>query len=298
MSQYTILCVDSEDTVDELCDAVEATESLTTVRRYGVDGAIEAVADRSVDCLVTGYHLSGGTGVDLIEAVREQHPELPCILCASLSPTAIDTTTVDPGSIEYYNRKGPEELDNLGFVVEDVIIHNTQASFLLPDDEQSRLAALEAYDVETLPVEESFDRLTGLIASHFDISVAFIGLIDRSTEQFVACTGADWDQMARADSICTHSMLQEDVMVVEDIIDDARFTNNETLHELNIVSYAGANLTTPDGNTIGQVCVIDDKPRTYSEDERHDLESFAELAMEVLELRRAVDGSSVDGGNT
>jgi len=103
--------------------------------------------------------------------------------------------------------------------------------------------------------------------------------------------------MAREDTICTHSMLQEEVMVVEDITEDARFANNETLHELDIVSYAGANLTTPDGNTIGQVCVIDDKPRTYAENERHDLKSFAQLAMELLELRRAVDEASVGGGN-
>lgn len=100
--------------------------------------------------------------------------------------------------------------------------------------------------------------------------------------------------LAREDSVCTHSMLQDGVMVVEDITDDARFRSNETLHQLGIVSYAGANLTTGVGNTIGQVCVIDHEPRTYSEAEKEDLQEFADIAMEILELRHMIDDTTTE----
>jgi len=268
VTQYTILCVDTEAGVDKISDAIEENDTLRSVVRTSVDGATDVIDTENVDCVVTEYDLPDGTGLSIIETLREQSPNTPCVLYTAVSPAQIDTSSFESGSVEYFNREMPDAHDRLGFVVEDIITHNAQAGFLLPNDEQSRLEALAEYDVDSQPIEESFERLTGLIASHFDSAVAFIGLIDRTTENLVACTGADWDMLAREDSVCTHSMLQDGVMVVEDITDDARFRSNETLHQLGIVSYAGANLTTGVGNTIGQVCVIDHEPRTYSEAEK------------------------------
>ncbi len=296
MSQYTVLCVDNEDAVGELSTAIESNDSLRSVVRHSVNDAVEAVSSHSIDCLVTEYELNDEIGSTILEKIRQVDPDIPCVLCTSVSPRDIETSAFDSAGIEYYNRQGPDGLDNLGFIVEDIIIHNAQAGFLLPDDEQSRLAILDEYDIETLPIKESFDRLTGLIASHFDVSVAFIGVIDRSTEEFIACTGADWDMMPRDETVCTHSMLQKEVLVVEDVSKDARFKNNELLQELNIVSYAGANLTTPGGSTIGQVCVTDNKPRSYTDDEQNSLQAFADVAMEILDLRYQLDSSSLEGG--
>jgi len=239
VTQYTILCVDTEAGVDKISDAIEENDTLRSVVRTSVDGATDVIDTENVDCVVTEYDLPDGTGLSIIETLREQSPNTPCVLYTAVSPAQIDTSSFESGSVEYFNREMPDAHDRLGFVVEDIITHNAQAGFLLPNDEQSRLEALAEYDVDSQPIEESFERLTGLIASHFDSAVAFIGLIDRTTENLVACTGADWDMLAREDSVCTHSMLQDGVMVVEDITDDARFRSNETLHQLGIVSYAG-----------------------------------------------------------
>jgi len=294
VTQYTILCVDTEAGVDKISDAIEENDTLRSVVRTSVDGATDVIDTENVDCVVTEYDLPDGTGLSIIKTLREQSPNTPCVLYTAVSPAQIDTSSFESGSVEYFNREMPDAHDRLGFVVEDIITHNAQAGFLLPNDEQSRLEALAEYDVDSQPIEESFERLTGLIASHFDSAVAFIGLIDRTTENLVACTGADWDMLAREDSVCTHSMLQDGVMVVEDITDDARFRSNETLHQLGIVSYAGANLTTGVGNTIGQVCVIDHEPRTYSEAEKEDLQEFADIAMEILELRHMIDDTTTE----
>jgi len=294
VTQYTILCVDTEAGVDKISDAIEENDTLRSVVRTSVDGATDVIDTENVDCVVTEYDLPDGTGLSIIETLREQSPNTPCVLYTAVSPAQIDTSSFESGSVEYFNREMPDAHDRLGFVVEDIITHNAQAGFLLPNDEQSRMEALAEYDVDSQPIEESFERLTGLIASHFDSAVAFIGLIDRTTENLVACTGADWDMLAREDSVCTHSMLQDGVMVVEDITDDARFRSNETLHQLGIVSYAGANLTTGVGNTIGQVCVIDHEPRTYSEAEKEDLQEFADIAMEILELRHMIDDTTTE----
>lgn len=86
-------------------------------------------------------------------------------------------------------------------------------------------------------------------------------------------------------------------MVVEDIRTDKRFASNDTLQNLGIVSYAGANMTAPNGQVIGQVCIIDFERRSYDAAERAELQDFAETAMEMLDLRqslRSARGEEVD----
>ncbi|WP_135853534.1 GAF domain-containing protein [Halorussus salinus] len=288
MVAHTVLCVDTEDEVGELADALEDDPDLDPVTRTSVADAAAFLETESVACVVTEYDLPDGTGLDVVGTIRERAPQTPCVLFTDVSPADIDTSSFENDIVEYLNRDLPDAADRLGFVVDDVIAHSAQVGFLVPDNEESRLDALEAYDVDELPIEESFDRLTDLIASHFDAAVAFIGLIERDEENFLACTGADWDSLTREDTICTHSMLQEDVMVVEDIDEDKRFAENQQLRDLGIVSYAGANMTTPEGETIGQVCLIDHERREYDADQRAELQQFAETAMEILELRQSL----------
>jgi GAF domain-containing protein len=295
MVQQTILCIADESEVGDIADALSDDPNRSPVTLSSVADAAEFLETESVACVVTEYDLPDGTGLDVVGAIREQAPQTPCVLYTEVKPGEIDTASFEDAIVEYLNRDLPDARERLDFVVDDVIAHSAQVGFLVPDDEQSRLDALEDYDVDELPIEESFDRLTDLIASHFDAAVAFIGLIEEDEENFLACTGADWDSLTREKTICTHSMLQDDVMVVEDITEDKRFAENQQLHDLGIVSYAGANMTTPEGQTIGQVCLIDHEPRTYSERQRAELQQFAETAMEILELRQSLL-DAVSGG--
>jgi len=286
METRTVLCVDTADEIGAVSAAVDDEADLEAIEATNVEAATAILESQSVDCVVTEYELPDGSGLDVVRALRETHPQTPCVLFTGVQPGAIDTASFEEMIVEYLNRDLPDALDRLGFIVDDVITHSAQVGFLVPDDEQSRLESLQEYDVDELPIEESFSRLTDLIASHFDAAVAFIGLLERDEENFLACTGADWDSLTRENTICTHSMLQEDVMIVEDISEDKRFSSNDVLQNLGIVSYAGANMTTSDGQVIGQVCLIDHEPRTYSDAQRRDLQQFAETAMETLELRQ------------
>ena len=286
VTERTVLCVDTADDIETVSAAVSGEESLTPVEATSVEQATEFVESEAVDCVVTEYDLEDGSGLEIVEALREEQPQTPVVLFTGTRPGDIDTASFEEMVVEYLNRDLPDAADRLGFVVDDVITHSAQVGFLAPDDEGSRLEALAEYDVDGMPIEESFSRLTDLITSHFDAAVAFIGLIEEEKEDFLACTGADWDSLTREDTICTHSMLQEDVMVVEDIAEDKRFANNDKLHNLDIVSYAGANMTTDDGQIIGQVCLIDHEPRQYDETQKQDLQDFADTAMEILDLRQ------------
>lgn len=286
----SVLCVDTEDRISEVSDAVAAEENLSPVEATSVDEAVKTIRDddQAIVGVVTSYELSDGSGMEVIQTVRDRIPQTPVVLFTDVSPGEIDTSSFEELLVEYLNRDLPDAADRLGFIVNDVIDHSAQVGFLRPDDEGERLKALEEYDIEELPIEESLQRLTDLITAQFDIAVSFIGLLEEDQENFLACTGGDWDSMTREDSICTHSMLQEDVMVVEDVANDNRFNKNEQIENLGLVSYAGANMTSSDGHVIGQVCALDHEARTYTAEEKHQLELFAETAMEILELRQSV----------
>ena len=288
MVSNTVLCVDTGAALDETTARLDEEPTLDPITSTSVAEATQRLDSESVACVVTEYDLADGTGMDVVRSVRENAPQTPCVLYTETRPSEIETDAVEEVIVEYLNKDLADAGDRLGFVVDDVIAHSAQVGFLTPDDEGSRLDALSEYDVDDLPIEDSFERLTDLITSHFDAAVAFIGLLEKDEENFLACTGADWDSLTREETICTHSMLQEDVMVVEDIREDKRFANNDQLHDLGIVSYAGANMTTPEGQVIGQVCLIDHEPRSYDATERAELEQFAETAMEVLELRQSL----------
>jgi len=292
-----VLCVDDSERIGAVAGAIDDEERLTAVEATSAEAARDIIVEEPVVCVVTADELADGSGMDVIDAVREHAPQVPSVLFTDLPPNEIDTASFEETIVEYLNRGLPDAHDRLGFVTNDVIEHSAQVGFLRPDDETERLATLAEYDIDELPIGESFERLTDLIASHFDVGVAFIGLIEEDQESFLACHGGDFDSLTREDTICTHSMLQEDVMVVENIADDDRFSKNEQLENLGIVSYAGAKMTAPDGQVIGQVCAIDFEERHYDAEERAELQDFAETAMEILDLRqslRSARGEEVD----
>lgn len=288
----TVLSVDPEGTTGAVFDERAGFDSVTAAT---FEGALDVIGSREIDCVVAEYELTGGTAFELFERSRAIQPNVGCVLYTTATLAEIDLPEIQ-GTVAEYLRKG--DANGEGRVAETVrriVADRTQAGFPLPDDENERLETVAAYDIDGLAGTETFDRLSRLLTSHFDNTVSFIGLLDEFEERFLACHGADWDSLNREDSICTHAILEEDVTVIEDIETDPRFENNETLERLGIRSYAGANITAENGKIIGELCLIDDEPRTYTDEERADLQLFAEEVSEQLELRRRIRKRDPEG---
>ncbi|MFC4637513.1 GAF domain-containing protein [Deinococcus hohokamensis] len=155
------------------------------------------------------------------------------------------------------------------------------------DAEYARLEALARYRVlDTLP-EATFDRLVNLAARLFNVPIALISLVDNDRAFFKACVGIDTRQNDRSTSFCTHALHSPNVMVVPDTTQDERFALNPlVVHSPNIRFYAGAPLVTPDGFTLGTLCVLDSQPRLgFTPQERQTLADLAALVVDELELR-------------
>lgn len=161
-----------------------------------------------------------------------------------------------------------------------------------PDPDPSsleRLEALRRYQVWSTPPEKAFDRITDLAAHLFDVPIAAINLIGDNCQWSKSAIGLEQRTLDLDVSFCVRAIEADEIMVVEDARQDARFEDNPLVTgEPGFRFYAGAPLITPDGYRIGTLCIADDTPRAtdaFDADDQETLRSLADVVVDELEYR-------------
>lgn len=154
---------------------------------------------------------------------------------------------------------------------------------LNPFDESARVTALRGLNILDTPSEERFDRLTRLARKLFGVPIALVSLIDANRQWFKSCDGLRVSETPRDISFCGHAILGDDVFVIPDASSDARFSDNPLVTGApDIRFYAGCPLKMTDGSKLGTLCIIDTKPRTFTEVDKSMLRDLARMAEEEL----------------
>lgn len=155
----------------------------------------------------------------------------------------------------------------------------------MPSNEESRLQCLRSTNILDTPPEERFDRYTRLAQRVLDVPIALVSLVDTNRQWFKSSQGLDATETSREVSFCGHAILDDKMMVVNDVANDERFSDNPlVVEEPGIRFYAGCPLKHSDGSNIGTLCVIDTKEREFSEDELDILYDLSALVMRELEV--------------
>ena len=158
----------------------------------------------------------------------------------------------------------------------------------LPPNEAERLAALRDLRILDTAPEAHFDAVCSTAAALFSVPIALISLIENDRQWFKAKCGLAADGTSRDVAFCAYAILSDDVLVVEDATADPRFARNPLVTgEPGIRFYAGAPLVLRSGIRLGTLCIIDTKPRTFSEAQRTQLEDLARIVVAHIELHRA-----------
>lgn len=160
------------------------------------------------------------------------------------------------------------------------------ASFISGSDESRRLAAVHRLQLLDTPPEPVFDRITRLTRTLFRVPISLISLLDDERQWFKSKCGLDIAGTPREQAFCNYTILHDSVFVVPDARADAAFSANRLVTgEPFIRFYAGAPLIVGPETRVGSLCIIDQKPRTFSEEDGRLLTRLARIITDELWLR-------------
>jgi formate hydrogenlyase transcriptional activator len=160
--------------------------------------------------------------------------------------------------------------------------------------DSSRLAALRRTSLLDSPPEEAFDRLTRLATSVLHVPVALVSLVDEDRQFFKSCVGlkeplASLRQTPLTHSFCKHAVSSGEPFVVQDARKHPLVRDYLPVSEEGVIAYAGIPLITPEGFTLGTLCVVDDRPREWTEEEIEILRCLAASVMTEIGTRRLAE---------
>lgn len=158
-----------------------------------------------------------------------------------------------------------------------------------PEIEASRLFATQRYLDFNIDREKELNELVMLASQICGTPISLITLMDKDVQWIKAKLGVDVSEMPRKTSFCTHAIETDDIMIVEDATQDARFADIPVVaHTPHIRFYASANLKSHDGYNVGTLCVYDLEPKTLTAQQQASLTALANQVSHIMELDYAL----------
>jgi len=158
---------------------------------------------------------------------------------------------------------------------------------IIPANEHERLQALHRYRlIESIP-EGHFNRLANIIARTFAVPIALVSIVEQKEVRFPGNVGmSDTKSVSRGLSLCSLAILDDAPTIFNDALKEPCLLANPLITgEFGLRFYAGAPIRTSDDFAIGTVCIVDKRPREFSDLDRQLLTYFAHIAMQEIELR-------------
>jgi hypothetical protein len=151
-------------------------------------------------------------------------------------------------------------------------------------DEDARQKALDRLAILDTEAEERFDRITLLAQKMFGTSGAAISFIDHDRQWFKSHPGIPYDSTPRSIAFGAQAINSTEPFVVEDARLDERFAESPLVTgKSKLVFYAGHPIDAPNGEHVGTLCVVDTKPRNFTEADAALLRNLAIMAQNELQ---------------
>ena len=158
-------------------------------------------------------------------------------------------------------------------------------------EDAERINKLKKYQVLNNNEEPAFARLTELAKLFFNMPVVAITFMDEETQYLKSLLGLDGIcTTSRKVAICNYTVLSDEVLVLPDLTEDSRFSQNPLVTEAPYLRfYAGAPIIMQeDGKTyrLGSLCLMDMQAHHDFTDKDADiLAQFAAMAADALKLQ-------------
>jgi DNA-binding NtrC family response regulator len=97
---------DDEALLDIVATFLErSNDRLRVVTESDPEAALALVEDRSFDCVLSDYEMPGMNGLELLEHLRETHPDLPVVLFTGIDDASVAVEAIERGAIDCYRKR-------------------------------------------------------------------------------------------------------------------------------------------------------------------------------------------------
>ena len=158
--------------------------------------------------------------------------------------------------------------------------------------DRQRLAMVESIGLLDTAAEEPYDRISRIAAHMMSAPIATVTLIDRDRQFYKACVGIPEPLRTTREtpldySFCKHTIALGTPLVIADTLLDPRVAEIPSVTQFNVRAYAGVPLLIS-GQAVGTLCVMDLRPRSWSDTEVETLIDLAATVMTEIRLRMTV----------
>jgi len=156
-----------------------------------------------------------------------------------------------------------------------------------------RLNLMELLDLLGTESVEALDRMTQLASKIINAPISLVSLLDADRQLFKGMFGLPEPVASErftplSSSFCQYVVGTEEPLITNDARQHPLLQDNLAIKDLDVIAYLGIPLRVHDGPTLGSFCVIDTKPREWTDNEIEIMRELANAVMTELELRTEI----------
>ncbi len=110
-AEIRVLHVDDEEHFLALSEKLleDTSENISLITESHPDDALEILETHDIDCIISDYQMGGYTGLDLLQNIRDDYPELPFILFTGRGTEEIASEAITDGVDDYLQKGGGKD---------------------------------------------------------------------------------------------------------------------------------------------------------------------------------------------
>ncbi len=154
-----------------------------------------------------------------------------------------------------------------------------------------RLQAVQDSRLLDSEPEDRFDRLAGLAALLLEAPLAFVTIVDHRRSWFKSCIGVPEGsdrEVPVGSSFCQYVIDSSRPLIVDDARRDPRTADNPAIDAMGVAAWAGFPVTSPGGEVLGTLCVVDTVPRHWTDRDVTVLETLADAVTANVALQASL----------